>query len=401
MRYRISSIHPRPTRTVAAVALLLACAVGASSCSPKDPTIAGPKAPTQGPMHQANASGPILPSLSPKPALSVSTVPANGDLNPYGVAFVPNGFAADGGPLQPGDILVSNFNDSANLQGTGTTIVRITPSGQQSLFFHGTGQLGLTTALGVLRAGFTIVGNVPSLTPSATCTQGANGPERGVSDGSLLVLDATGRVVTRLSNKHLAGPWDLTVRDEGSTAQVFVSDVLSGTVTRLDLVVSGKRVRVASETQIASGYVHRCDPAALVVGPTGVALNPDTDTLYVSSTGDNAIYAIANASSTMQDNGTGTVVVSDQAHLHGPLALARASNGDLISAQGDAVNPDASHPSEIVEFTPQGQFVSEFSIDPAAGSAFGLALMQTGNSFVFAAVDDGMNVLDIWTGQTQ
>ena len=52
----------------------------------------------------------------------VSTVPANGDVNPYGVAFVPQGFQRGNGPLQPGDILVSNFNNSSNLQGTGTTL---------------------------------------------------------------------------------------------------------------------------------------------------------------------------------------------------------------------------------------------------------------------------------------
>jgi hypothetical protein len=57
-----------------------------------------------------------------------STIPANGDLNPYGVAFVPPGFPS-GGPLAPGDILVSNFNDSGNTQGTGTTIIKLTPNG--------------------------------------------------------------------------------------------------------------------------------------------------------------------------------------------------------------------------------------------------------------------------------
>ena len=402
MTHCISSIQPRPTRNAAAVALLLACAVGASSCTDRGANIVGPReVANQAALRQANTSGAILPNLSATPTLSVSTVPANGDLNPYGVAFVPNGFASDEGRLRPGDILVSNFNDSSNLQGTGTTIVRISPSGQQSLFFRGTHKLGLSTALGVLRAGFVIVGNVPTLTPSATCTQGANGRERGVSEGSLLILDATAHVVKRLDNKQLAGPWDLTVRDRGSSAQVFVSDVLSGSVTRLDLTVGDDRVHVAAETRIASGYAHRCDPAALVVGPTGLALNPKTDVLYVASTGDNAIFAIDDASTTMYDNGRGKLVVNDHVHLHGPLGLARASNGDLISSQGDAVNPDAKHPSEIVEFTAKGQFVSQFSIDPAAGSAFGLALKQTGESFVFAAVDDGLNVLDIWTGEAE
>jgi hypothetical protein len=88
--------------------------------------------------------------------------------------------------------------------------------------------------------------------------------------------------------------------------------------------------------------------------------------------------------------------VSDPVHLHGPLGLARAENGDLISAQGDAVNPDPNQPSEIVEFTKEGRFVAQFSIDSAPGSAFGLALEEHRDHFRFAAVDDGLNVLDIW-----
>src|ERR1700722_16043770 len=99
----------------------------------------------------------ILGQLPTSPERIVSTVPANGDVNPYGVAFVPPGFPS-GGPLGRGDILVSNFNNSANEQGTGTTIVSVAPSGSVSLFFQGQPGLGLTTALGVLRAGFVLVG---------------------------------------------------------------------------------------------------------------------------------------------------------------------------------------------------------------------------------------------------
>ncbi len=48
-----------------------------------------------------------------------STVPRNGDVNPYGVVVV----RRSQGRLHQGDILVSNFNNSKNLQGTGSTIV--------------------------------------------------------------------------------------------------------------------------------------------------------------------------------------------------------------------------------------------------------------------------------------
>jgi hypothetical protein len=128
---------------------------------------------------------PIINQLATAPMQTVSTIPANGDLNPYGVAFVPAGFPR-GGALNPGDVLVSNFNNLNNLQGTGSTIVRITPQGQSSVFFQGpsTG-VGLTSALGVMRRGFVIVGNVPA-------TYNSDGSVASVGQGSLIVLDRGG-----------------------------------------------------------------------------------------------------------------------------------------------------------------------------------------------------------------
>jgi hypothetical protein len=184
-------------------------------------------------------SASIVGSLTQPPPLTASTVPGNGDVNPYGVAFVPSNFAK-GGPLKPGDILVSNFNNSANVQGTGTTIVEIHPNGALSPFFKGRQPFGLTTALGILSRGFVLVGNLPT---------DANGnPEQG----SLLIIDRNGHLVETLADaKFLDGPWDLAVNDQGATAQVFVSNVLSGTVTRLNLNVpnDGSAPVVTSMTQ--------------------------------------------------------------------------------------------------------------------------------------------------------
>jgi hypothetical protein len=339
---------------------------------------------------------PLIPNLPASPTFSAPTVPVNGDLNPYGVAFVPRGFP-HGGPLRPGDILVSNFNDMENQQGTGTTIVRVTESGQTSLFFSGQSGLGLTTALGVLKHGFVLVGNLPS--PTGACTQAPGGEELGVGQGSLLILNRNGSLVRTLTDARLLdGPWDLTIREHGEHSQVFVSNALNGTVTRLDLRVSegGNHVVVERMTRIASGYLHRCDPAALVVGPTGLALDRARDVLYVASTGDNAVFAIPNATRTCEDKGRGTLVYRDDAHLRGPLALLRAPNGDLITTNGDAINPDPNHPSEIVEFTPSGQFVAQLSVDSVQGAAFGIALRRSEDNLTFAAVDDNLNVLDVW-----
>lgn len=76
----------------------------------------------------ASAQTSFLGPLNPGP--SVSTVPANGDVNPYGVTQVP----VTTGNLVQGDILVSNFNNSANLQGTDTTIKEISPAGAVQTF---------------------------------------------------------------------------------------------------------------------------------------------------------------------------------------------------------------------------------------------------------------------------
>ena len=102
-------------------------------------------------------------TIEPLIPVQTSTIASNGDVNPYGVAFVPEGFPK-GGKTASGDVLVSNFNagTSPTTQGTGMTIVSVTPDGGQTTFFQGTPPLGLTTALNVLQKGFVIVGNVPN-----------------------------------------------------------------------------------------------------------------------------------------------------------------------------------------------------------------------------------------------
>jgi hypothetical protein len=127
---------------------------------------------------------------------------------------------------------------------------------------------------------------------------------------------------------------------------------------------------------------------------------PFAISIYVASTGDNEIFAISNAGSRTGDGGTGKVVYQDNAHLRGPLGLVLAPNGDLIAANGDAVNGDPTQTSELVEFTPGGKFVDEFSIDPTAGGAFGLAVSDAGGLLRLAAVEDVTNSVDVWTFQS-
>lgn len=334
-------------------------------------------------------------AIIPPSSVIASTVPANGDLNPYGIAFVPGG-VPPWSTLKPGDVVVSNFNGAANLQGTGTTIVKLVPgTGNTPLTFFQGSNLGLTTALAVLRSGFVLVGNLPT-TDGTTNTL--------MPPGSLLVINPQGRLIATLTSKTLLdGPWDLTVIDHGRRVTAFVSNVLNGTVSRIELKIDDDGATMLSNSLvIASGYTFRTDPAALVVGPTGLAYDRDRDVLYVASTGDNAVFAIQNAASTSRNGGVGRMIYSDSVHLHGPLALALAPNGHLVTANGDAVNPDPQQPSEIVEFTVDGRFIAQMQVDSVPGAAFGLAFGRgSRGQSEFATVDDNTNSATIWTLRPQ
>ena len=325
-------------------------------------------------------------SFLPGPTRVVSTVPSNGDVNPYGVAFVPSGFPT-GGTINPGDVLVSNFNASSNLQGTGTTIVDVPANAPLSLFFQGAAPLGLSTALNVLRKGFVLVGNFPS--PDGSCGS--------ASSGSILVIDKNGNLVSTITDSTIQGPWDSTLFDEGSTAKFFVANGLSGAVVRFDLEVTSSGVTVKKATQIASGYLHNCDPVTFVDAPTGLVYDQWKDVLYVASTADNAVFVVSDAGDRNHDGGTGRVVYKDAKHLHGALGMAMAPNGHLLVTNNDAINPDPAQPSELVEFTVEGRFVKEISLDPSPGGSFGLAVENHGRTSRLAAVDDSVNLFLIWT----
>jgi len=334
-----------------------------------------------------------------------STVPANGDVNPYGVAVVPR----NSGNLVQGHVLVSNFNNGTNLQGTGTTIVDIAPNGTLSVFAQINaaqlpgpcpGGIGLTTALSVLRNGWVIVGSLPT----------TDGTSATAKAGCLLVLNNHGNVVETFSGTRFAarinGPWDMTVLDLGDVAELFVTNVLNGTVagngnvvnrgTVLRIVLAvpeqedgdskGNMPRELLRTIIGSGFEERTDPAALVLGPTGLGL-ASSGTLYVADTLRNRIAAIPNAAVRFTSAGTGHTV-SMGGNLNQPLGVAIAPNGDILSVNAGDGN--------IVETTPGGSQITVKNIDTSgagAGTLFGLAITLDRKGVVF--VDDGDNTLDL------
>src|SRR5271154_1733523 len=209
-----------------------------------------------------------------------STVPGNGDVNPYGVVIVPTSV----GKLVAGNLLVSNFNDKENNQGTGTTIEQITSAGKSTPFatvnakgLPGScpGGVGLTTALNVLPGGYVVVGSLPT----------TNGKSATAQYGCLIVLDSTGKAIKTIAGAQIQGPWDSTAVSEGSKTTLFVSNVLNGGAVKGEhkidnstvvLIVlesgEGKPPKVISQQVIADKIPWVDSPEALAGGPTGVAL---------------------------------------------------------------------------------------------------------------------------------
>jgi hypothetical protein len=375
--HRVALASAASLATVAAAALAVAPAAGAQA-----------RAPGQGHGQQS------FISQFHKISTIASTVPGNGDVNPYGVAVV----GRSQGILHRGNVLVSNFNNKANLQGTGTTIVQVSPGGSVSKFARISakhlpgacpGGIGLTTALSILQGGWVVVGSLPT----------TDGMAATAKAGCLLVLDRWGHVRETLSGHGINGPWDMTAISGRHFAQLFVTNVLNGTVAANGAVVhKGTVLRltmalfrhhaplVLDRTRIGSGFAERTDPAALVVGPTGVGLN-SRGTLYVADSVPNRITAIPGAPFRHTSAGTGFVLTSGGA-LNTPLGLTVAPNGNILTVNGGD--------GRLVETNPMGMQVAHRFLDRSgspkgAGALFGLAVAPHGSGLYY--VDDAVNTL--------
>ncbi|MGF6918854.1 hypothetical protein OKW28_003027 [Paraburkholderia sp. 40] len=330
----------------------------------------------------------------------INTVPDNGDQNPYALVVAP----VSAGTVKKGDVLVGNFNNSTNLQGTGSTIIDYHPDTRQMTVFATVprdlkecpGGIGLSTAMTMLKSGWVIVGSTPS-NDGTTGTKGA---------GCLIVIDPQGKIASTISTPNINDPWgNMAVVDNGTSATLFVSNAGFGvggaqgnppvfkqaTVLRLDLdVPEGKPPVVKQETVIGSGFGAQADKGVFLVGPTGLALSDDQKLLYVSDAIGNRITEIDDPLTRDSSAGVGRQLTADGL-LHRPLAMVTAPNGHLLVT--NALN------GQVVEIDPAtGKQLYARWIDtdkaqspPGNGDLFGIAMTPEGDGFYY--VEDDVNTL--------
>ncbi|OXC72364.1 hypothetical protein [Caballeronia sordidicola] len=330
----------------------------------------------------------------------INTVPSNGDQNPYAIVVAP----VSSGTVKQGDVLVGNFNNAANLQGTGSTIINYHPDTKEMTVFATVprdlkdcpGGIGLSTAMTMLKSGWVIVGSTPS-NDGTTGTKGA---------GCLIVLDNQGKVASTIASANINDPWgNMAVVDNGDHATLFVSNAGFGvggaggnppvfkqaTILRLDLdIPQGKAPVVKQETVIASGFGAQADKGVFLVGPTGLALSPDQKLLYASDAIGNRVTEIDEPMTRDTSAGVGRELTAD-GFLHRPLAMVTAPNGHLLVT--NALN------GQVVEIDPAtGKQLYARWIDtdkaqspPGNGDLFGIAMTPEGDGFYY--VQDDVNTL--------
>jgi hypothetical protein len=334
-----------------------------------------------------------------------STVTDNGDLNPYAVVVAP----VSAGRIRKDDVLVDNFNNISNLQGTGTSIVGYRPSSGDTYTLaklpqtipNCPGGVGLTTAMTMLTSGWIIVGSTPSR-DGTTATKG---------DGCLIVLDPNGNLVTTWAGQNINDPWgDMAVVDRGSSATLFVSMagfglpgpnvidpathfppvIRKSTVLRLEVSIPpGRPPVLTGQTVVASGFAARPDRDNFLLGPTGEALAPD-GTLYVTDGLDNEIAAIPDALTRTGSAGTGRVVTQGGL-LSWPLAMAWSPEGHLLVCNGKD--------GRLVEVDPRAgkqiyaQWINndQAQSPPGNGDLFGITMTPDNKGFYY--VMDDVNTL--------
>ncbi len=147
----------------------------------------------------------------------------------------------------------------------------------------------------MLNDGYVVVGSLP------VTEEGSGTPQAGC----LIVINNAGVPVETWAGHGINGPWDMTsVQLFGSFAELFVTNVLNGTVAAAGTQVNqgtvlrlsvfepgGRPPLLLGTTTIATGFPEELNSSALVLGPTGVALEPN-GTLYVADTVQSRIAAI-------------------------------------------------------------------------------------------------------------
>jgi hypothetical protein len=259
--------------------------------------------------------------------------------------------------------VICNFNDSANVQGNGTTIEILQPTP------------GATPKRMV---------QDPNLKGCSALAIGSDdGPWAAAYSSDLAPFyTGAGTLVSTLSAGPWHGPWGVTfVPGMGVAAGTYVlTNATNGSLVRVDIAGT-------TFTTVASGFTLNAGAVpGNILGASGLTYDGTNDTMYVVDSNQNRVVALSGFSAfsanalTVNADGTFSGPSASSAHvlfsgapLNAPISSALLYNGDLVVGNtGDNL---------LVEISPAGKAVATQNLDTGAvGALFGIVATGTGAS---------------------
>ncbi|MBV8066754.1 MAG: hypothetical protein JO113_02170 [Candidatus Eremiobacteraeota bacterium] len=321
----------------------------------------------------------ILKMLKKQVVIGSTIDPKHGQLNPYGLTVAPSTV----GDFTKGDLVVCNFNDKQNVQGTGYTIVALHPKPgssptlvSSSKTLVGCDALALSSGDDIWAAAFTADDNP--------------------------IISASGKLEGNISGKKFDHPFgQIFAQPTSGNPAFYESNAGRGTIVRIKL---GSKFEY---NVIARGFAVNHGQPGSIFAPSGLAYNPDGDKLYIVDGTNNTVVVFSNVSSIRRD---GVFVSSDGKSFSGPdasdaklLYAGKPLDGPISSAllaNGNLVVGNTSNPSGqniMVELSPSGKVLATRNVDKGApGAIFGMvATGSNANDTKLYFNDDNDNNLQV------
>jgi hypothetical protein len=324
----------------------------------------------------------ILDRLDDMKTIGSAVDPINGDQNPYGLDVA----KIDAGKLKRGDLVVCNFNNSANVQGTGTTIVALHPR-------VGSTPLHITQNASLNGCTEVALGSTDDIWASAF----------SANDNPIVGPDGT--LFTTLAGGPWHGPFGQTFAPHAGpfgVAAFYESNAGDGSIVRINITAGG----AFTFDVIATGFPVNHGVPGSILGPSGLQYDCKHDRLFIVDGTNNALYSFRHVSTIP----AGSITVSGTTFsgpfrkraklifmgppLNGPISSALFFNGHL--ALGNTGDPTGKN--LMVEITPHGKVLDVKNVDTGAGAAiFGMVATGEGHDTKLYFNDDNDNTVRVLT----
>jgi hypothetical protein len=348
------------TRRVAVAAIALLVAGGCAHGSGMLPASTGGSAVQSMRQAMPDTDTSILKLLTKQTVIGSTIDPKLHQLNPYGLTVAPKTV----GDLTAGDLVVCNFNDSKNVQGTGYTIVALhpAPGSKPSLISDNSTLVGCAAL---------------ALDP------GDNIWAAAFSSDDNPVISPSGKLEVNIKGKIFDHPWgQIYAQPKSGAAAFYESNAADGTVVRINL---GSKF---TYDVIAKGFAVNHGKPGSIFAPAGLAYEPTGDILYVTDGTNNTVVAFENVTkipaggiTVGADGKTFSGPDAKDAHLifagkplDGPISTALFFNGNIVV--GNTGNPNGEN--LVVELSPSGKVLDVANVDKgSAGAIFGMVATGT------------------------